>query len=88
MVQQAAAALGVDPARSVIIGDHSTDARVARAFPGMRGVLVRTGHGAGQADQVARGEIEAPDHVAADLAAAVQWVLAEKARDGVSARPA
>jgi heptosyltransferase-2 len=87
MVRRAVAELKLDPSRSVIIGDHSTDARVARAFPGMRGVLVRTGHGAAQAEQVARGELEAPDHVAADLAAAVQWVLAAKDRDVVPSHP-
>lgn len=75
MIRRAATEANLDPARSVIIGDHSTDAAVARAFPGMRGVLLLTGHGAGQAEKIARGEVERPDHVAADLAAAVQWVL-------------
>jgi D-glycero-D-manno-heptose 1,7-bisphosphate phosphatase len=89
MIRQAVEAYGLDPGRSVVIGDHSTDTMIARRFPGMRGVLVRTGHGRGQAEQIVRGEIDPPDHVADDLAAAVRWVLAgAKERDAVSPHPA
>jgi heptosyltransferase-2 len=89
MIRRAAEDANLDPARSVIIGDHSTDAAVARGFPGMRGVLLLTGHGAGQAEKVERGEVARPDHVAADLAAAVQWVLANgKEPHGGPAHPA
>jgi phosphoglycolate phosphatase-like HAD superfamily hydrolase len=59
----------------VIIGDHSSDAETARHFPGMRSVLVLTGHGPGQHDKVKAGDVPAPDHVAADLASAVTWFL-------------
>jgi FMN phosphatase YigB (HAD superfamily) len=75
MVRRAAAELGVDPSRSVIIGDHGSDAAVAAHFPGMRGVLILTGHGAGQWEKIQAGEIPMPEHVAADLLAAVRWLL-------------
>jgi heptosyltransferase-2 len=89
MVRRAVEEYGLDPARSVIVGDHSTDTLVARQFPGMRGVLVRTGHGAGQAEKIRAGELEPPDHVAADLSAAVRWLLAgAEERDALPTHPA
>ena len=86
MVEQARRELAVDPSRSVIIGDHLTDAGVAGHFPGMRGILLLTGHGRGQLEKVQAGESR-PDHIAADLAAAVHWVLAgAEARDANPSR--
>ncbi len=78
MVEQAQRELGVDPTRSVIIGDHVSDAGVARNFPGMRSIMVLTGHGAGQYEKVGKGEVVMPDHVARDLRSAVTWLLAEE----------
>jgi heptosyltransferase-2 len=75
MIERARDDLGLDLGRSVIIGDHSSDAETARHFPGMRSVLVLTGHGPGQHDKVKAGDVPAPDHVAADLASAVTWLL-------------
>ncbi len=83
MAAGAAQELGLDLSRSVIFGDHITDAGVARHFPGMRSVLLLTGHGAGQAAKVEAGEAPPPDHIAADLKSGVDWLLMEDA--GVSA---
>jgi len=82
MVEQAVRELGLDPARSVVIGDHSSDAALARSFRGMQGVLLLTGHGAEQWQKIQAGALPAPDQTAADLAAAVQWVLAQRGSDG------
>ncbi len=79
MVEQARDELGLNLARSVIIGDHGSDAEVARHFPGMLAILVLTGHGAGQYEKVEKGELSMPDHVAPDLRSAVTWLL-EQAR--------
>ena len=76
MVERARQDLGVNPARSVIIGDHGSDAGVARHFPGMLAIMVLTGHGSGQYEKVEKGELPMPDHVAADLGSAVAWLLA------------
>jgi heptosyltransferase-2 len=76
MVERARQDLGVNPARSVIIGDHGSDAGVARHFPGMLAIMVLTGHGSGQYEKVEKGELPMPDHVAADLGSAVVWLLA------------
>ncbi len=75
MIEQARKDFALDLGRSVIIGDHSSDAGVAGHFPGMRSILVLTGHGSGQYEKVRTGEAPAPDHVAADLASAVAWLL-------------
>jgi heptosyltransferase-2 len=75
MIERARKDFGLDLGRSVIVGDHSSDAETARHFPGMRSVLVLTGHGPGQHDKVKAGDVPAPDHVAADLASAVTWFL-------------
>jgi heptosyltransferase-2 len=86
MVERAARELHLDPARSVVIGDHGSDVALARSFPGMQGVLLLTGHGAEQWQKIQAGTLPPPDQTAADLAAAVQWFLARRGSDG--GRPA
>lgn len=89
MIHQAVRDLGVDPARSVVIGDHVSDAALAQAFPGMRGIMLRTGHGAEQWQRIQAGELARPEHVADDLRAAVEWFLAQAGeRDVVGSHPA
>jgi heptosyltransferase-2 len=89
MVHQAIRDFGLDPARSVVIGDHVSDAALAQAFPGMRGIMLRTGHGAEQWQKIQAGELPNPEHVADDLQAAVEWCLARAGeRDVIGAHPA
>jgi D-glycero-D-manno-heptose 1,7-bisphosphate phosphatase len=68
MFEEAIADWGVDPARSWMVGDRNRDLEPAARL-GMRTVLVETGYGAGE-----RAATRA-DHVAADLAAAVDLIL-------------
>jgi D-glycero-D-manno-heptose 1,7-bisphosphate phosphatase len=72
MIDQAARELGIDPARSFVVGDTWLDVGLARAV-GARGILVRTGAGAAwearpQADLAA-------DAVVDNLAAAAGVIL-------------
>ncbi len=72
LVDRAVAELGVDPHRSVTVGDRWLDVALAREI-GAKGVLVRTGYGAIE-------EHRAPDGLAADsvvnnLVEAVSWIL-------------
>ncbi len=69
MALAAAADLGLDLARSVMIGDKAADLGLGRAV-GARTVLVRTGHGL--AEEAAA--LPLADFVADDLAAAARWV--------------
>jgi heptosyltransferase-2 len=89
MVHQAIRDLGLDPSRSVAIGDHVTDAALAQAFPGMVGIMLRTGHGADQWQKIREGALELPEHVADDLRQAVAWFLARMGEgDAVGSHPA
>jgi ribonucleotide monophosphatase NagD (HAD superfamily) len=73
----------------VVIGDHVTDAVLAQTFPGMRAILVRTGHGAEQWQKIQAGVLARPEHVAKDLGAAVEWFLARAERqDAISSHSA
>jgi D-glycero-D-manno-heptose 1,7-bisphosphate phosphatase len=72
MIDQAAADLALDPARSFVVGDKWIDVQLGRAV-GARAILVRTGNGAEE-------EMRPPEHVMADavvdnLAAAASWII-------------
>lgn len=70
MVLEAAAAYDVDLSASYFVGDKAADIECGRRA-GARTILVRTGYGAAY---VATPDCE-PDYVAADAAAAADWVL-------------
>jgi D-glycero-D-manno-heptose 1,7-bisphosphate phosphatase len=73
MVDRAARDLGLDPARSFVVGDTWLDVGMARAA-GARGVLVRTGAGAEQERSPMPPDLRA-DAIVDNLAAAVSWIL-------------
>jgi D-glycero-D-manno-heptose 1,7-bisphosphate phosphatase len=82
MIEQACAQFPIDLARSFVIGDKRADVSAA-ARAGALGVLVRTGYG----DDVLRAHgpiVPDASHVAADLMAAVSWVLAVNAHPTVA----
>ena len=75
MINQAVSRFDIDPSRSFVVGDKLIDLGLA-TNAGARGVLVKTGYG----DDVARehdGDVPGAAYVAADLMAAVAWILAE-----------
>jgi histidinol-phosphate phosphatase family protein len=67
MIRQAQRELAVDMARSVMIGDRSSDIGLGKAV-GLRTILVQTGYG------LEHGEIAGADVVVADLLAAAKWL--------------
>ena len=72
LVDRATRELGIDPARSFVVGDRWLDVGLARTIGG-RGILVRTGYGATE-------ERRPPQHLSADavvdnLAGAASWIL-------------
>jgi D,D-heptose 1,7-bisphosphate phosphatase len=69
---RAAADLGIDLPRSVVIGDRWRDISVARAI-GSRGILVKTGYGATEALKPPPGM--SADAVCEDLIGAAVWLL-------------
>jgi D-glycero-D-manno-heptose 1,7-bisphosphate phosphatase len=72
MIDRAAADLGLDPARSVVVGDKWSDVQLGRAV-GARAVLVRTGSGAAEEPLPPEGVFA--DAVVDNLAAAASWIL-------------
>jgi D-glycero-D-manno-heptose 1,7-bisphosphate phosphatase len=72
LATRAAAALGLDLARSVVVGDRWSDIALARAI-GAAGVLVETGAGAREA----RKPVDAvrADAIVPTLAEAASWIL-------------
>jgi D-glycero-D-manno-heptose 1,7-bisphosphate phosphatase len=77
MLRRAAVEHGIDVRRSFVVGDRYGDVETAHGL-GARGVLVRTGYGETEiASQKEMADVwpKAPDFVADDLAAAVDWIL-------------
>ncbi|MBI6545547.1 MAG: HAD family hydrolase [Cyanobacteria bacterium NC_groundwater_1444_Ag_S-0.65um_54_12] len=75
LLREAAARHGIDLARSYVVGDKATDVELGRNA-GCRAILLETGYG----KEVLAGRYQWPvqaDHVALDLAAAVDWILAD-----------
>jgi D-glycero-D-manno-heptose 1,7-bisphosphate phosphatase len=67
----------LDLRRSFMVGDKATDIDLAHNA-GCKGILVSSGYG----EQVLAGNYQhavQPEHIAADLAAAVTWILAHSA---------
>lgn len=63
----------LDLSKSFMVGDQATDVDLARNV-GCKGILVQTGFG----DRVLNGQYQhypRPDYIAADLAAAIQWIF-------------
>jgi len=77
LVYEAQAALSIDLASSIFVGDRLTDIATGKSAPVGLTVLVRTGDGCEQEAMLGDSpSIEsAPDHIAEDLGAAVDWVL-------------
>jgi D-glycero-D-manno-heptose 1,7-bisphosphate phosphatase len=75
LVTRAAASLGLDLARSVVVGDRWSDIGLARAV-GAAGLLVETGAGAREARRPVDG-LRA-DAVLPSLAEAASWILRER----------
>jgi D-glycero-D-manno-heptose 1,7-bisphosphate phosphatase len=73
MIRQAQQQFDIDLTRSFVVGDKQIDVELA-ARAGVRGILVRTGHGA---QELARrgGIMPGAAHVAANLLEATSWIL-------------
>ncbi|HEY7289983.1 MAG TPA: HAD family hydrolase [Vicinamibacterales bacterium] len=72
LVERASRDLGLDPARSFVVGDKWVDVGLARSV-GARAILVRTGYGAGEEAAPVSGL--SADAVVDNLAAAASWIL-------------
>lgn len=71
---QAAAKYGLDLSATYLVGDSAKDILCARNAGCGKTILVQTGNGPVAAEALAR-QGQAPDHLAADLAAAARWII-------------
>jgi D-glycero-D-manno-heptose 1,7-bisphosphate phosphatase len=76
LMKQAAEEMKIDLQRSYVVGDRFKDIEMARNA-GAKAVLVLTGYGKGELQSLGPGSQVQPDHVAGDLLAAVEWILAD-----------
>lgn len=74
LLRQAADECNLDLKRSYLVGDKLSDLECARRA-GMKGILVRTGHGAEECRLIDRTPEVQPWLIAADLLEAAQWIL-------------
>jgi D-glycero-D-manno-heptose 1,7-bisphosphate phosphatase len=72
MLRQAAADLGIDLARSYVVGDRWGDVELAHAA-GAKAVLLGSGYAS--PDEVRPEGGAAPDHAADNLASAAAWII-------------
>lgn len=77
LLLRAAEELGLDLAASYMIGDKISDVEVGKRA-GLTSILVLTGYGLGEWEYRRSQWLCTPDHVAADLFDAVQWILARR----------
>jgi D-glycero-D-manno-heptose 1,7-bisphosphate phosphatase len=77
LLLRAARELGLDLARSTMVGDKASDLVPGRAV-GAATVLVLTGYGLGEWEYRRADFAVEPDHVAGDLLDAVDWALATR----------
>lgn len=74
MIEKAVREHSIDLSRSYIVGDKPIDMALAQG--GAKGILVQTGYGKKSLIEMAQSGIR-PDHVADDLARAVEWILGD-----------
>ena len=79
MILAAARELGLDLTRSVMVGDRRLDVASGRAA-GVRTILVRTGLGAAEEEDLVEGEGAQPDAILNNLMEAVGWILRNSSR--------
>jgi len=73
LLLRAAAELGIDLARSYMVGDNLPDTMAGWAA-GCATVLVLTGYGLRTRDEADSDVLQRVDHVAANLASAAEWI--------------
>jgi D-glycero-D-manno-heptose 1,7-bisphosphate phosphatase len=78
LILRGAQELGIDLARSFMVGDSARDVQAAAAA-GVTSVLVLTGYGRGEWEHQPERFATRPAHVAADLLEAVRWILERRA---------
>lgn len=86
MLLRARDELGIDLARSYVIGDSMRDIEAGRAA-GAVTILVLTGYGRGEYEHRSSGWRTRPDRIVDDLMDAVEWILSREKTAAAGGRP-
>ena len=78
MLERARDEMGIDLGASYMIGDSVKDIEAGHRA-GATKVLVLTGYGKGEFEHQSHAWSVRPDHIAADLGAAIDWILTREA---------
>jgi D-glycero-D-manno-heptose 1,7-bisphosphate phosphatase len=74
LITQACQAFDIDLPRSFVVGDRYSDIEMGHRL-NLRSILVETGYGRGEKKYALPKQKNQPDHIAANLYEAVQWIL-------------
>ncbi|SYZ73651.1 D-glycero-alpha-D-manno-heptose-1, 7-bisphosphate 7-phosphatase (modular protein) [Candidatus Zixiibacteriota bacterium] len=77
MVEEACRKHNINPFRAYVIGDKLSDTNLAAVIGG-KGILVRTGYGVGEEEQLGKLKLPAPVTVAENLFDAVKYILEKR----------
>ena len=77
MLEKAASKFDIDLKRSFLIGDRFTDIQTAQ-LAGLKAILVLTGYGKTELENIKNKKRIQPDHICEDIGAAVDWILKQK----------
>ncbi len=77
LVKKAVEDLDLNCLQSYVVGDRGIDIELAHGV-GAKGILVLTGYGKGEWEEIEKGEKAKPHHVAQDLCEAVEWILRQE----------
>jgi len=77
MLEKAATELEIDLARSYLIGDCLSDIHAARAA-GLKAILVLTGYGREEMENIRKYPDLEPDHICPDIVAGIDWILKQE----------
>ena len=80
LIDRACREFDIDIGRSYVVGDRCLDIELAWRR-GLKGVLVKTGYGLGEAEHLLPSRPEKPVYVAEDLYDAVCWILEREKPD-------
>jgi D-glycero-D-manno-heptose 1,7-bisphosphate phosphatase len=83
LIDQACRDFEIDMNRSYVVGDRCLDIELGSRC-GVRGILVKTGYGRGEAEHILPSRTEKPVYIAEDLYDAVSWIL-EREKHGLPA---
>ena len=77
MLEKAAIELEINLSRSYLIGDRLSDIQTAKTA-GLKSILVLTGYGREEMDNIKQNPALKPDLICPDIVAGIDWILQQE----------